>query len=147
VIPNIDLPPETVAKMKMRAYYNRYTREARGGQEEYWQQKLTEFDPELFLRWSYLSHRWLIAYDHKGKLEVITVFDPGGFGKAFNYVKYNSSLTSKKLRKLKQEQDEAVEKGIDEKIDDAGAEFGEELHHATRGRLISDSTIEPQHRR
>jgi len=145
VIPNITLSPQTAAKLKMRAYYQKYTREARGGQEKDWQEKLTEFDPELHLRWSYLSHRWLIAYDHKGQLDIITIFEDGGFGRAFHYTKYNSSLTSRGLRQLRKEQDEQVEKGIDKRIDECGAEFGEELYHGARRRVITDSVKDNQY--
>lgn len=143
---DITLPPQTSAKLRMHAYFSKFTREARGGQEEYWQEKLTEFDPELFLRWSHLHKHWLIIYDHKGRIDVVKVFKPcQPFGDAFEYVKYNSILTSRKLRRLKKEQDEIVEKDIDKKIDECGAEFGEELHHATRERVITDAVKDNQY--
>lgn len=137
--PNVTFPPHAVKKLRMRAYLGKFTREARGGQEEYWQEKLQDFDPELSLRWSWLNKRWLIVYDHHGQIEVIRSFERGQpFGEVLQYVKFNSTLTSRKLQQFKREQDEAVEKEQDERIGEAGEEFGTELHHATRRRLISD---------
>lgn len=144
--PNIVFPPHAAKKLRMHAYLTKFTREARGGQEEYWQEKLQDFDPELSLRWSWLNKRWLVIYDHHGVVEVIRSFVPGqSFGEVYRYVKYNSSLTSRKLRELKKEQDAAAEKKIDNEIDDAGAEFGEELYHATRERVITDSVKDNQY--
>jgi len=137
-INDISLSPNTIAKQCMRDYINKYTREAGGGQEEAWQKALTEFDPELYLRRSGLNKQWLIIYDHKGQIDVITIFKSGGFGRAFHYVKYNSILTSRGLQQLKKEQNAVAEKDIDDKIKDAGEEFGTELYHGARRRLISD---------
>jgi hypothetical protein len=138
-IADITFSPSTRVSMRMRDYLEKFTREARGGQEEYWQEKLEEFDSDLHLRWSHVRKQWLIVYDHYGKVEVIRSFSIGGFGEAFKYVKYNSILTSRSLRQMKKKQDEEEGRRVESAVSNAGAEFGEELYHATRGRVMTDS--------
>jgi len=142
----IIISPRSAARLRMKAYLYEHTREPRGSEVE-WQKRLTEFDPELILRWSYLCNQYIVFYDHHGELTTIRAFGPREFGQAFLNIKHNATLNARRLRRMKQRQEEEVEKGIDKEIEECGAEFGEELHHATRERLISDSTIEPRHRR
>jgi hypothetical protein len=147
-VKDIALSRNTSIRFRLRALYEQLTREPRGGQEESWQKKLTELDPELYLRWNYIRKHWSVYYDHHGLLTCITTFEPGvAFGKVFKNLKYNSFLTPKHLQQMKREQNEADEKAIDDPVKEFSEEFAEELHHSTRRRLISDSSIEPQHRK
>jgi len=47
-------------------------------------------------------------------------------------------LNARRLRQMKQEYDKEQQKKANEKISDCGAEFGEELHKATKRRVIND---------
>jgi len=143
---NISFGPRQQKRNRLRAYYHQYTREPRGSETE-WQKRLTELDPNLFLRWSYLFNQYLVFYDYKGLMTAICKFGHGEFGKAFLNVKHNATLNARKLRRMKKEEEEKIEKDFDERIDECAEEFGEELHNATKERLISDPTIEPQHRK
>lgn len=143
---NITFPPQTTAKLKILAFYNRFTREARGGQEEEWQRKLSEFDPELHLRWNWIYRHWAIYYNHHSVLSVIRVFKPGeSFGQAFENVRHNSTLTTRKLQQMRKDENERDEKEVNYRIDECGAEFGEELHNATKERMITDGVKDNQY--
>jgi len=144
--PNISFGPRQQRRNSLRAYYNRYTREPRGGEIE-WQKHLTELDANLYLRWSYLFSQYLVFYDYHGVLSVIRKFRPGEFGHAFLNIKHNATLNTRKLQEMKKAEDEAREKEIDRKVDECAEEFAEELHKAAKRRLISDPTIEPQYRK
>ena len=139
-VEEITLSKRTSIRLRMRALYNLQTREARGGGELQWQRKLTELDPELHLRWTYLRKHYSVYYDHHGMLTTIATFKPWeSFGKVYQNLKFNAATTLKALYKMKQEQDEQTEKEQSDLIGECAAEFGEELHHATRGRVITDS--------
>ncbi len=121
----------------MQAYLSQYTREPRGSEVE-WQKKLTSLDSELVLRWSYLQSQYVVLYDHHGMVSVIRTFKPGEFGREFLNIRHNATMDTRKLRRMKEEYDEEHEKETDRMIGDCGAEFGIELHHATRGRVMTD---------
>ena len=149
-VEEIALSKGTSVLLRMRGLFNRLTREPRGGQELYWQKKLTELDPDLRLRWNYLRKIYVVYYDHHGMLTVPNggVFRPNeSFGKVFKNLQHNAHLNTRALRQMKQEYDEQVEADQNRPIEDCAEEFATELHHATKERMISDPTIEPQHRK
>ncbi len=147
---DIALSKKTSVRLRMRGLYNLQTREARGGQELYWQKMLTELDPDLHLRWNYLSKIYVIYYDRHGFLTVPIggSFSPtDSFGKVYRNLQFNAHLTMRALRQMKKDYDEQVEADQNRPIEDCAEEVAIELHHSTKGRMISDSTIEPQHRK
>jgi len=142
----IALSKNTSIRLRMRALYNSQTREARGGQELGWQEKLTELDRELHLRWNYLREHWSVYYDHHGLLTTITTFKIAGeFGKVYKNLRYNAFLNARRLRQMKKEQDEQVEADQNHLINEAAEEFAVELHHAARGRVINDGVKDNQY--
>lgn len=135
---DITISPRSRARLQMQAYLSTYTREPRGSEVE-WQKKLASLDSELVLRWSYLQNQYVVFYDHHGMMSVIRTFKPGEFGKEFLNIRHNATMNTRKLRQMKKEYDEGLEKQTDREINDCGEEFGIELHHATKGRMITDS--------
>ena len=82
----------------------------------------------------------MIFYDHHGLLSCIRSFGwEESFNMHFRNIEHNAWLTSRRLQEMKKQQEIEVEKGIDEKIKECAGEFGEELHKATRERVITDS--------
>lgn len=135
----IALSKNTSARLRMRAIINQVTREARGGQEKYWQEKLTELDRELELRWNVMHHHWAVYYDHHGLISCIASFKrPGDFGRIYKNLRYNAWLDSRSLAKLYEEQEAQFDAEQNKAVNECAEEFAEELHHATRGRVIND---------
>jgi hypothetical protein len=139
-VEEIALSKRTSIRLRMRGLYNLQTRGARGGQELYWQQKLTKLDPELHLRWNYLRKHWSVYYDHHGMLSTIATFGPNdSFGKVYLNLKHNAYLDTRRLRQMKKEYDEQLEADENRLIEDCAEEFAIELHHSTKERVINDS--------
>jgi hypothetical protein len=135
----ISLSPAAAAKMQLRAYFNRYTCRPTGTPLDDWQRNLTELDPELHLRWSYIKHCWSVWYDHHGQLTCVASFGPDeSFGQVLQNLRVNAWLTTRRLRQMKADEEAAIEKEADDAIVEAAEEFGTELHHATRERVIND---------
>ena len=136
----IALSKKTSIRLRMRALYDHQTREARGGQESYWQRKLTELDPELHLRWNWLRRHWSVYYDHNGTLTTVSTFGPGdSFGKVYQNLRHNAYLDSRRLRQMKKDYDEQVDADKNQQIEDCAEEFAIELHHSTKRRVITAS--------
>lgn len=144
----IELPPLASSKMLLRAQMHQNTREARGGQEEYWQQCLRDLDESLILRFNPRTEKWSVWYDYKGRISCLCTFGKGdSFARVMHRLRKNAWMDSKSLQEEKLIHEMNERKRQDDLIDDCAGEFAEELHHATRERVISDATIEPQHRK
>jgi len=134
-----ELSQRSSNRMHLRHLYENYTCLPSGTPTE-WDKKLKQFDPELFLRFSYISRNFLIFYDHNNTLSVIRSFGQNeSFGKAFANVRHNSTLNTRVLIQMRKDLDDAENKRQRYDIDQCGEEMGIELHHATRRRVINDS--------
>jgi len=135
---NIQISQLSNNKMQLRYLYNNYTCLPSGTPTE-WDNKLKEFDPELSLRFNYISRRFLIFYDHHNTLSVINSFGQHeSFYKAFENVKHNSTLNTRKLIEMRKELNDAELKRQNYEIDQCGEEMGIEVHQGTKRRLIND---------
>lgn len=136
---DIIISPRSSANLQLRYLYDNLSCLPSGTPTE-WDRKLKEFDPELSLRFGYLSKRFLIFYDHHGELSVVRSFGQNeSFHKAFANVKHNSLMNSRALKQMREDFDEAEEKRQNYDIDQCGEEMGVELHHATRRRVVNDN--------
>ena len=129
-------------RQKMMAYFNQFTREPRGS-EEYWQKLLTEYDPELHLRFNPVSGHYLIYYDHNGLPEVIRTFKPGeSFWCAFKNIKHNATLNKRRQLEMLDTERERQERQIEETIDEAKDEYFNELMKMARRKVVTDSVVD-----
>jgi hypothetical protein len=143
---DITLSPNTCIRLKLRALYHRLTRAPRSGEEERWQEKLTELDPELHLRWNHIHKHWSIYYDHHGLLTVVRTFKPGeSFYKTLKNLRHNATLNARRLRQMKAEHDDQILQDENKVINECAEEFAVELHHATRRRVINDGVKDNQY--
>lgn len=141
-IENIQISERVDARMRS-LYHNQFTLPT--GTPEVWNKELQELDPELSLRYNPKTQMFLVFYDHKGLLSIIRSFglsEP--FGRVFLNIKHNATLTTRKLRQMKKDQETEIEKDLDYRIEQTSAEFAEELHNAAKGRVITDGIDEYQ---
>ena len=136
---DIEISPRSIVDMYMRQIYNQYTR-APCGTSEYWDKKLKEFDPNLSLRISNKTGRFVIFYEIHGVMSSIHSFGRHeSFGKAFREVKERSLLNSRKLNQMRIDADKAEEDRQTYDIDQCAEEFGIELRHGAVGRVVNDT--------
>ena len=134
---DIEFSPRTAVNMYFRHLHDDLSCLPSGTPAE-WDKKLKEFDPELSLRLAYRSQRFLIFYDHHGTLSVIYSFGHDKpFGLVFAAIKHRSIMNAKWLKQARREINEAEEKRQDYEIEQCAGEFGTELHHACRGRVMT----------
>jgi hypothetical protein len=129
------------ADLRMRSFFHNLPLPP--GTPAEWDKKLKEFDRELHLRFNPESQNFLIFYDHRGKLSVIRSFaQDQSFAMEFWNVKHNSSLSIRHIMRMRKAEKEAEEKRQKDLIRECSEEFGNELHHATRGRVTNDAIVD-----
>lgn len=135
---DIEINPRSYGKMYLRHLYDNLSCLPSGTPAE-WDRKLKEFDPELSLRFGYLSKRFLIFYDHHGVLSTIDSFAQSeSFCDTFARVRFNSILNKRAIKQLRKDINEAEQKRQDYDIDQCGEEIGIEVEHGTKNKLIND---------
>ncbi len=138
-INSISFPASATPQLKIRGYYNNCTRPAEYDSELRWQEALTELDPELHLRWSYLHSQWSIYYDHCGRLSVMRTFKPGeSFWLIYRWIKQNGATNNRQLRKIYEQQKEDEARRTDYLIDDAAHEVAVTVGKCMRGKVTTD---------
>jgi len=136
---NITFSAKENVRQMMLASFKISTREPRGGEEVYWQRLLTEYDPELHLRFSFCGKRYIIYYDHHGLPEVIRSFAPGeSFWCAFKNIKHNGSLSVKQRRDLLDIQRKMEQIKSDKVINDAADEWGKTFDKMFKAKVSTD---------
>ena len=142
-INSIAFPASATPQLKLRGYYNKCTRAAEFGSELRWQEALTELDPELHLRWSYIHNQWSIYYDHRGRLTILRTFKPGqSFWLIYRWIKQNGAITGRQLLKMCEQQKEAEEQKEKDLIDDAEHECAISVGNSARGKVTTCGVID-----
>ncbi len=124
-------------RLKYRAYLEEYTRtaESKGLKNE--EEKFTDLDPELSLRFDLIDKRWGVYYDHNGFVNCIRIVQPyEPWALVLRDIRRNGHATKRDLIKQHQECKAVQEKRVQDKIKDAGHEAGMDLYHATRNRVM-----------
>jgi hypothetical protein len=137
---DFEIGPETNAKLYIRAFFDKETREPRGDREKYWQQQLTELDPELHLRWNWTTHRYTVLYDHHGLVTVAWSFAPDeSFGLALKNLRHKSTLNARKLRNMLKAEREGQDADIEAKLDEAKEQMTKEVAMMSTSKVTTDS--------
>lgn len=140
---NIEFTKRGASRMRIRAFFEKHSREARGSQELYWQHELAELDPKLSLRWNYPTQSYIVLYDHAGLLTVAWGFAPGdSFGLVLKNLKHKATLDARKLREMLKAERDGQEQFVTDQIADAGEEAGKDLHRMTTCKTTTDSVID-----
>ncbi len=114
---NITLSPATDNKLRIRAFFDKHSREPRGETERYWQRQLTELDAELHLRFNLETQRYIILYDHHGLVTVVWSFAPDeSFGLAMMNLRHKTTLNARKLRDMLKAEREGQEAAASEEL-------------------------------
>ena len=136
---NIEMTPVSEAKLRLRAYFEKHSREPRGGEVQ-WQKQLTALDPELHLRWSYRQKCWIIVYDHHGCISIVRSLKPGeSFGCCLKNLEHNAHLSVRRLREMHKNEREGQDAHVDKLIENAGEQAGRDLHKMSKRVLTTDS--------
>ena len=137
---NITLSPATDNKLRIRAFFDKHSREPRGETERYWQRQLTELDAELHLRFNLETQRYIILYDHHGLVTVVWSFAPDeSFGLAMMNLRHKTTLNARKLRDMLKAEREGQEAAVDDTIADASEQAHKDVDMMCKSRTTTDS--------
>lgn len=134
---------------RLRIYRDKYTRPVdKYSQGWYWEKELKELDENLSLRWNCVEKHWSVYYDRHGKVTCIKTFRPDeGFHRAFVAIKLDGQTTARDMIRQTKEDAEREERLKQDKIHEAGMEFGKDITNRVRRRVISDDVITKEMRR
>lgn len=132
------------AQFRLREVFCKYTRGPIYSEEKRFQSDLLALDKDLILRFNFLYRHWSIYYDHNGIISVLKTVKSGEcwpcqtFRKVYQWLKYESQMTIKKLMEAHKTDTERYEAEQQAKIDEAGEEGGKTLHRCLKARVTDD---------